>query len=294
MLKNTVTHRSVRDYSRVRDYTIMNAIEDIADVYKKTVTFTYNVFFVDYIVAGKFESMLEGFGITQEEFIEKASVYGFQPSEAVQDERCSAVTHFALSLYGGAKEHRQDVQDAIRMVVTELISRGRMHDLTKLGEAERPHYARVNGKRDKPLYGSAEYYATLEELRPALEHHYACNRHHPEHHKPASSHAAEECFRVAHALETMSQEEVIPPYTGVSDLEWAAEALTELGNDLNSRVSNMNLFDLIEMFCDWQAVSSANGSNLCESIAHSRERYHINPQLAAILVNTVSFFKEKK
>ena len=30
-------------------------------------------------------------------------------------------------------------------------------------------------------YGSEEYQASLDALKPALEHHYASNRHHPEH-----------------------------------------------------------------------------------------------------------------
>ena len=30
-------------------------------------------------------------------------------------------------------------------------------------------------------YGSDEYKACLTEMKPALDHHYAANRHHPEH-----------------------------------------------------------------------------------------------------------------
>ena len=35
----------------------------------------------------------------------------------------------------------------------------------------------------KLTYGSEEYKASLEALKPALDHHYASNRHHPEHFK---------------------------------------------------------------------------------------------------------------
>ena len=74
-------------------------------------------------------------------------------------------------------------------------------------------------------------------MKPALEHHYAKNRHHPEHHK-----------------------------NGIND---------------------MNLIDLIEMFCDWKASSERqNDGNILKSIEINGKRFHMSPQLIEIFENT--------
>jgi hypothetical protein len=52
-------------------------------------------------------------------------------------------------------------------------------------------------------------------------------------------------------------------------------------------VSGMNLFDLVEMFCDWRAASErTRDGSLAQSIAINVEKFEIQPQLAAILRNT--------
>ena len=44
-------------------------------------------------------------------------------------------------------------------------------------------FSEHTSKLQKLQYGSPEYQESLNALKPALEHHYARNRHHPEHHK---------------------------------------------------------------------------------------------------------------
>ena len=55
------------------------------------------------------------------------------------------------------------------------------HDSSKLEEPERTLY-RENYGSFKTVYGSKEYEEQLERIRPALDHHYENNRHHPEYH----------------------------------------------------------------------------------------------------------------
>lgn len=51
-------------------------------------------------------------------------------------------------------------------------------------------------------------------------------------------------------------------------------------------VNGMDLLDLIEMVCDWKAASE-RGEESSIGLAHSIERFKIEPQLAEILANTI-------
>jgi len=59
--------------------------------------------------------------------------------------------------------------------------RGLVHDASKLLEPEKTTFDTCTLKLKSMAYGSAEYKAALDELKPALDHHYANNSHHPEH-----------------------------------------------------------------------------------------------------------------
>lgn len=52
-------------------------------------------------------------------------------------------------------------------------------------------------------------------------------------------------------------------------------------------VNDMNLMDLIEMICDWVAVSNAKGVPV--NIEAAQERFGVSDQLMSILRNTVIF-----
>jgi hypothetical protein len=56
-----------------------------------------------------------------------------------------------------------------------------VHDNTKLEDPELSLFDEMTPKLAKCTYGSDEYKGFLKELQPALEHHYARYRHHPEH-----------------------------------------------------------------------------------------------------------------
>lgn len=63
----------------------------------------------------------------------------------------------------------------------EVMSRGNEHDQSKYGPEEFPHYAAAIDDFEKHPYGSEGYYKAKEALGPSVVHHYANNRHHPEH-----------------------------------------------------------------------------------------------------------------
>lgn len=56
--------------------------------------------------------------------------------------------------------------------------------------------------------------------------------------------------------------------------------------DKTDGVAQMNLLQLVEMFCDWKAASTRNGSSLLDSLDVSVQRFGVEPQLAKIFTNT--------
>ena len=69
----------------------------------------------------------------------------------------------------------------IKKIVTDLIERGQNHDNSKFEEPELTIFAENTHKLGSTVYGSPEYKELLVEVKPAIDHHYAKNRHHPEH-----------------------------------------------------------------------------------------------------------------
>lgn len=78
-------------------------------------------------------------------------------------------------------KHIKRVNELLIEASKELLQRAVVHDNSKLSQNEKPFFDRLTPKLKKSTYGSDEYNAFLEELKEALEHHYAWNSHHPEH-----------------------------------------------------------------------------------------------------------------
>ena len=135
------------------------------------------------------------------------------------------------------KAHIRRVQELIARCCAELTTISVVHDASKLSEAEKYVFDEFTPKLKDSTYGSEEYKGFLDAMKPALEHHYARNRQHPEH--------------------------------------------------FDNGVIGMDLFDLIEMYCDWKAATErhANGS-LEKSIQHNAGRFGIGLQLTSIFENT--------
>lgn len=140
------------------------------------------------------------------------------------------------------KKHIRQVKENLLKVVHELSLRAELHDASKLESPEKEIFEVYTPKLKGSTYGSEEYNTYLQEMKPALDHHYANNRHHPEHHKGG--------------------------------------------------VNGMDLVDLIEMYCDWDAASKrhADGS-LKKSIEYNQKRFGIGDQLTKIFHNTRKYFE---
>lgn len=117
------------------------------------------------------------------------------------------------------------------------------HDKTKLESPEVEVFAEYTPKLATCSYNSEEYKKNLEEMQVALNHHYAKNRHHPEH--------------------------------------------------FQKGVLDMNLIDILEMFCDWKASSERHhDGNLLKSIEINAQRFGYDDQIKQILINTAKLVDE--
>jgi len=79
-------------------------------------------------------------------------------------------------------QHIRKVQTRMAEVMGRLKMRALTHDASKLEPPEVEAFERVAGALFGLTYGSEEYRRQLAtvDLRPALEHHYSNNSHHPE------------------------------------------------------------------------------------------------------------------
>ena len=90
-------------------------------------------------------------------------------------------TNELLEANAATTQHIRRVQSLLDDVVANLLDRARSHDASKLCEPEASTFAKYTSKLKGCDYGSDEYKSHLANMKPALDHHYASNRHHPEH-----------------------------------------------------------------------------------------------------------------
>jgi len=77
--------------------------------------------------------------------------------------------------------HIKRVNELLLSAATELLTRARVHDDSKLLPPEKELFDEFTPKLAGSTYGSDEYKELLKGLKVALDHHYAHNSHHPEH-----------------------------------------------------------------------------------------------------------------
>lgn len=78
-------------------------------------------------------------------------------------------------------KHIQRVQFFLYLMIEELDKWAREHDQSKLESPEAEIFGQWTPELSKIEYMSPEYKTLMEKVCPAIDHHYANNRHHPEH-----------------------------------------------------------------------------------------------------------------
>lgn len=78
-------------------------------------------------------------------------------------------------------KHSRRVGELMGELIKELVDRSTRHDLSKTEAPEKAIFDEFTPRLKTSTYGSEEYKGFLDAMGEGLEHHYAHNRHHPEH-----------------------------------------------------------------------------------------------------------------
>lgn len=130
------------------------------------------------------------------------------------------------------RKHIKRVNSLLINASIELLTRAKVHDESKLGKNEKPLFDIYTPKLKGVTYGSDEYKEMLLKLKPALDHHYFINSHHPEHYKDG--------------VNGMNLFDIIEMF-----FDWkAASERHEDGNILKSIEINKERFGLSDQLCE--------------------------------------------
>lgn len=185
--------------------------------------------------------------------------------------------------------HIDRVQELLQTAINNLSRRAVNHDLSKLQEPEKSAFDRLKAlSLSGMVYGSEEYRACLRAEKPAIQHHYKANSHHPEH---VTLFRCAVCRSILRESETwvvnLNDEGKNPrlcskccPQSPI----YECEAVPYCGPEA------MSLFDVLEMLLDWKAATERmkDGGDIRASLIHNTTRFNLSPQLAAILANTIA------
>ena len=128
--------------------------------------------------------------------------------------------------------HIRRVSQLLTDAATELLRRGNVHDNSKLRSPEKELFDEYTPKLKNTAYGSEEYKEFLEKLKPALNHHYENNSHHPEHYK--------------NGVDDFDLFDLVEMF-----FDWkAATERTKDGDILKSININQNRFGISEQICN--------------------------------------------
>jgi hypothetical protein len=181
--------------------------------------------------------------------------------------------------------HIARVQELIAQSCANLQHRAEVHDQSKLEESEKSAFDRCTVKLKTIPYGSEEYKTALAELKPALDHHYAANGHHPEHWPVVMTERVARLRNAAGELRRFLQD------MGANDphLELAIETLIKTADEESAQINGMSVYDLTEMLDDWKAATERmkDGGDIRRSLEINTDRFKISPQLRNILANTI-------
>lgn len=177
-------------------------------------------------------------------------------------------------------EHIQLVQTIMSRAIQDLQQRQLVHDQSKLASPEIEVFDEFTPKLASTVYGSDEYKKYLSEMKKALDHHYAENDHHPEHHTPPGSPEIDNLKKLRDELE-------FGPYAAPCVTAAVACMDNQLAS-MKSPIRQMNLVSLLEMLCDWVAATHRHATgDIRKSIEINQRRFGYSDELKQILLNTL-------
>ena len=78
------------------------------------------------------------------------------------------------------QEHIDKVKSYLEGACVELKKRGLVHDASKLKDPEKEYFDKYTPRLASLTYGTEEYKNQIQDLKPAIDHHYKVNSHHPQ------------------------------------------------------------------------------------------------------------------
>ncbi len=182
--------------------------------------------------------------------------------------------------------HIERVGQLLALAQTNLAARALHHDQSKLKEPEKSAFDRLKALSLSGMdYGSSEYKACLAAEKPAIQHHYEHNRHHPEHFRWWRCPLCKTGFREEETTESqcyVSRPRFCPKCCPI-------RSLFEVELEPVNGVDGMSLFDVLEMLLDWKAAAERmkNGGDIRKSLEINTKRFGLSSQLVHILENTI-------
>lgn len=184
--------------------------------------------------------------------------------------------------------HIQTVQGIMAGVIADLLRRQHVHDQSKLASPEVEVFDEYTPKLAGSTYGSEEYKSYLAAMKPALDHHYAANSHHPEHYRWRCGVCERRC--------TDAQWLAAPQGPNDSGQRYCPGCCrngmiyeSALVSEADKGLHGMSLLDLIEMLCDWKAATLRHDDgDIRRSIEINQKRFGYSDELKAVLLNTLA------
>lgn len=78
-------------------------------------------------------------------------------------------------------KHIKKVNNYLIDASTEILKRAKVHDNSKLEDPEKMTFDEMTPLLSSLKFGSPEYTESTKKMKPALDHHYKVNSHHPQH-----------------------------------------------------------------------------------------------------------------
>lgn len=199
--------------------------------------------------------------------------------ENTQDSRPDTIAHIGR------------VAELLAKCVDNIGNRAYAHDRSKLEEPEKSAFDRLKALSLSGMkYGSEEYRACLRAEKPAIEHHYKANSHHPEFYGRIPQTPIGAILRsTADVQEEQANHAPFSEREAAQLLIDTAKVIRSTADQMEAEVNGMSLFDVIEMLMDWKAATERmqDGGDIRASLVHNTDRFKLSPQLVNILSNTI-------
>lgn len=114
-------------------------------------------------------------------------------------------------------KHIKDVNEFLIDFSVALLKRAQTHDKSKLESPEKALFDEMTPILKNVEYNSPEYKESLEKLKPALDHHYLVNSHHPQHYHGG--------------IDDMTLHDIVEMYC-----DWRAAVLRTKNGDMNKSI----------------------------------------------------------